>query len=161
MLFFLSSRATTKLSPPLLPLPATTKTPFLAALQSARESPWQFPRLPAPSSVRLGTPYFWIVNRSISRICAAVTTNIVRQPFKSVFNRSAPFITVKLRTASTGSNGLNDLNDLNGLFSRFSEQFLHLPHRLFDADDHGAGDDTVADVELDDFRDRAMGKTLS
>ncbi len=37
------------------------------------------------------------------------------------------------------------------------KKFFHLPHRLLDADDDRAGDDAVADIELDDLgnlRDR-------
>jgi hypothetical protein len=71
------------------------------------------------------------------------------KPFKS-FNRSA----------QNGLNVLNLLNDLNRLFSRFGEQLLHLTHGLFDSDDYRAGDNAVADIELDNFGNGGDGRNI-
>src|SRR5262245_12722927 len=144
MRFFLSKRATTNPSPPLLPLPATTKTPFLAARPKRSRIALVISSPACSIRVRLGTPYFWIVKRSISRICAAVTTSMLKKfkPFKS-FNRSAPFKRFER---------LAPFERFEPLFSRFGEQLLHLAHGLFDPGDDRASDNTVADVEFNDLR---------
>src|SRR5580765_2845053 len=142
MRFFLSRRPTTKPSPPLLPLPATINTPCLALrakfCKIACVTAW-----PARSiNVRLGTPYFWIVKRSISRICSAVTT-IIR--------------TVGCACGACSSNNQRSQNETRSRFMNTIKKFFHFSYRLLNADDNRAGNDAVADIQLDDLgnlRDR-------
>ena len=106
--------------------------------------------IPSPArsiKVRLGTPYFWIV-KPIH--LAHLRSGNNKHTFKRSNRSTAPL-------RSNGLNVLNHLNDLNRLFSRFGEQLLHLAHSLFDPDDNRAGDNTVADVEFDDFRNGGDG----
>ena len=75
-----SSLAMTRPSPPLLPLPATTRTPRFAKW-GQRFRMTSTTLCPARSiSVRLGTPWVSMVRWSRRRISAAVTTRMGQRP---------------------------------------------------------------------------------
>src|SRR5258705_4969997 len=134
--FFSRRRATKKPSPPLLPLPATINTPCLALrakfCKLACVTAW-----PARSiNVRLGTPYFWIVKRSISRICSAVTTII-----KTVG---------RARGSCSENNQRSQPDETRSRVTNTTKKVFYLPHRLLNAHAERTRDGALAQNHIVD-----------